>query len=109
MDLATSGLEDPVGDLCDHLFEEEAERNEFCAEMGVQGFDRAPLLRQIMDASGQMLFFTAGEKEVRTWMFRKGGTAVEAADGILDLSNGSGNGERPVLSEGFIGHDSYRR
>ena len=61
----------------------------FCAEMGVAVFDRDALLRQIMDASGQMLFFTAGEKEVRTWMIRKGGTAVEAAGGIhTDLAKG---------------------
>ena len=42
-----------------------------------------------MHASGQMLFFTAGEKEVRTWMIRQGGTALEAADGIhTDLARG---------------------
>jgi ribosome-binding ATPase YchF (GTP1/OBG family) len=42
-----------------------------------------------MDVSGQMLFFTAGEKEVRTWMLRQGGTAVEAAAGIhTDLAKG---------------------
>ena len=36
-----------------------------------------------------MLFFTAGEKEVRTWMLRQGGTALEAADGIhTDLARG---------------------
>ena len=36
-----------------------------------------------------MIFFTAGEKEVRTWLLRQGGTAVEAADGIhTDLARG---------------------
>ena len=65
------------------------ERASFCAEMGVAIFDRDALLRQIMDASGQMLFFTAGEKEVRTWMIHKGGTAVDAAGGIhTDLAKG---------------------
>lgn len=68
---------------------EPAERDDFCQEMGVSVYDRDSLIRTIMDASGQMLFFTAGEKEVRTWMFRKGGTAVEAADGIhTDLARG---------------------
>lgn len=67
----------------------EAERLEFCQEMGVEGFDRDRLLRTIMDASGQMLFFTAGEKEVRTWILRKGGTAEDAAAGIhTDLARG---------------------
>jgi GTP-binding protein YchF len=65
------------------------ERTEFCREMGVQPFDRDQLIRRIMDVSGQMLFFTAGEKEVRTWMLRQGGTAVEAAAGIhTDLAKG---------------------
>jgi ribosome-binding ATPase YchF (GTP1/OBG family) len=42
-----------------------------------------------MDVSGQMLFFTAGEKEVRTWMIRQGGTALEAAAGVhTDLARG---------------------
>ncbi|MCA9264500.1 MAG: DUF933 domain-containing protein [Planctomycetales bacterium] len=65
------------------------DRDEFRAEMGIEGFDRDGLLRTMMDVSGQMLFFTAGEKEVRTWMTHKGTTAVEAADGIhSDLARG---------------------
>ena len=66
-----------------------ADRAEFCREMGVAGVDRDALIRMIMDVSGQMLFFTAGEKEVRTWLIHRGGTAVEAADGIhTDLARG---------------------
>jgi ribosome-binding ATPase YchF (GTP1/OBG family) len=66
-----------------------AERQEFCREMGVQPFDRDDLVRRIMAASGQMLFFTAGEKEVRTWLIHQGGTAVEAAGCIhTDLAHG---------------------
>lgn len=65
------------------------ERADFCAEMGVASHDRDSLIRQLMDVSGQMLFFTAGEKEVRTWMLDKGGTAVEAAGNIhTDLARG---------------------
>jgi len=65
------------------------ERHEFEQEMGVISVDRGQLLRQIMDASGQMPFYTAGEKEVRAWPIRKGATAVEAADGIhSDLARG---------------------
>ena len=65
------------------------ERDEFCRELGVQPMDRDALVRRIMQASGQMLFFTAGEKEVRTWLIRQGGTAVEAAGGIhTDLARG---------------------
>jgi ribosome-binding ATPase YchF (GTP1/OBG family) len=36
-----------------------------------------------------MIFFTAGEKEVRSWMIPKGTTAVEAAGAIhTDLARG---------------------
>ena len=66
-----------------------SERDEFRAEMGLQCFDQPALIRTIMEASGQMLFFTAGEKEVRTWLIPKGATAVEAADSIhSDLARG---------------------
>jgi hypothetical protein len=65
------------------------ERAAFCEEMGVAPYNRDTLIRDIMHGSGQMLFFTAGEKEVRTWMIRQGGTALEAADGIhTDLARG---------------------
>jgi GTP-binding protein YchF len=65
------------------------ERQEFCREMGLEVRDRDQLIRKIMHASGQMLFFTAGDKEVRTWMIRQGGTALEAAAGIhTDLARG---------------------
>lgn len=68
---------------------EPAEREAFCREMGVQPFDRDELIRRIMHVSGQMLFFTAGEKEVRTWMIHQGGTALDAAAGIhTDLARG---------------------
>jgi ribosome-binding ATPase YchF (GTP1/OBG family) len=66
-----------------------ADRAEFEREMGIGGSDRDALLRTIMNVSGQMLYFTAGDKEVRTWMLRQGGTALEAADNIhSDLARG---------------------
>ena len=66
-----------------------ADRAEFEREMGLSGSRRDALLRMMLDVSGQMLYFTAGEKEVRTWMLRKGGTALEAADNIhSDLARG---------------------
>ena len=65
------------------------ERAEFEEEMGVGGSDRDQLIRTMMDISVQMLFFTAGPKEVRTWILRKGGTAVEAAGSIhTDMARG---------------------
>lgn len=68
---------------------EPADRAEFEQELGLRGSRRDEVLRAILDASGQMLYFTAGEKEVRTWMLRQGGTALEAADNIhTDLARG---------------------
>ena len=65
------------------------DRDAFREEMNVGAFDRDALVRTIMDVSGQMLYFTAGEKEVRTWMLRQGGTALEAAANIhTDLARG---------------------
>ena len=65
------------------------EREAFRQEMGVGGFDRDALVRTLLATSGQMLYFTAGEKEVRTWMLRQGGTALEAAANIhTDLARG---------------------
>ena len=68
---------------------DEVERSEFCEEMGVTTFDRDELLRRMTAVSGQMLFFTAGDREVRSWMIHQGGTAVEAAGAIhTDLARG---------------------
>ncbi len=68
---------------------DEEERMAFCEEMGVAVFDRDQLIRRIMEASEQMLFFTAGEKEVRTWLIPRGATAVDAAGSIhTDLAQG---------------------
>jgi len=65
------------------------DRAAFREEMGIAGADRDGLLRTILDVSQQMLYFTAGEKEVRTWMLRQGGTALEAAANIhTDLARG---------------------
>ena len=65
------------------------DRAEFKREMGLVATDRDHLIRTLLKISGQRVFFTAGEKEVRTWLFHQGGTAVEAADGIhSDLARG---------------------
>lgn len=65
------------------------ERREFEEEMGLTSVDRDRVVRTLMDTSGQMIFFTAGEKEVRSWLLPKGGTALEAAGNIhTDLARG---------------------
>jgi len=65
------------------------DRVEFEKEMGMSGSRKDLVLRRMLDVSNQMLYFTAGEKEVRTWMLRRGGTALEAAENIhSDLARG---------------------
>ena len=65
------------------------DRAEFEREMGVGGTDRDAILRTLLVASGQRLFLTAGEKEVRTWLLPAGGTALDAAAAIhSDLARG---------------------
>ncbi len=44
------------------------DRHEFEKEFHLERVDRDHVIRQIMAASGQMLYFTAGDKEVRTWL-----------------------------------------
>jgi ribosome-binding ATPase YchF (GTP1/OBG family) len=65
------------------------DRAEFEREMGVGGTDRDRIIRTLMDVSGQMVFFTASDKEVRAWIIPKGATAVEAAGSVhTDLARG---------------------
>ncbi len=65
------------------------DREEFQREMGVGGADRDDLIRKILDASGHTLFFTVNDRESRSWILRKGGTAVEAAAAVhTDLARG---------------------
>ena len=65
------------------------DRAAFLEEMGLTASDRDHTIRTILDASEQMLFLTAGDKEVRTWLVRKNATAVEAAAEIhTDIAKG---------------------
>ncbi len=76
------------------------DRAEFEREMGLVGTDRDHLVRTLLQISGQRIFFTAGEKEVRTWLLRQGGTALEAADGIhTDLARGFIRAEVMTVSD----------
>jgi ribosome-binding ATPase len=76
------------------------DREEFEREMGLTATDRDHLIRTLLKISGQMIFFTAGEKEVRSWLLRQGGTALEAADGIhSDLARGFIRAEVMTVSD----------
>lgn len=58
------------------------ERNAFLEEMQLQSTDKDAVIKMMLDMSGQMTFLTAGEKEIRTWLMPKNGTAIQAAGAI---------------------------
>ena len=65
------------------------EKSAFLEEMQLPSSDKSSVLHTILDASGQRTFITAGEKELRTWLIPKGGTALEAAAAIhTDMAKG---------------------
>ncbi len=76
------------------------DRKAFEEEMGLVATDRDHLIRMLLQISGQMTFFTAGEKEVRTWLLQENGTALDAADGIhTDLARGFIRAEIMTVSD----------
>lgn len=58
------------------------ERDMFLSELGIPEAGLNLLIRATYDLLGYATYFTAGEKEVRAWTFRKGMTAPECA-GII--------------------------
>ena len=77
------------------------DRQAFIKEFGLERVDRDQIIRQIMTASGQMLYFTAGEKEVRAWTVKKGSTAPQAA-GVIHTDF-----ERGFIRAETIGFDDF--
>jgi len=76
------------------------DRHEFEEEMGLQSVDRDHVIRKLLDASGQMLFFTCGDREVRAWLLRRGATALEAAGNIhTDMARGFIRAEAMTVSD----------
>jgi ribosome-binding ATPase YchF (GTP1/OBG family) len=68
---------------------DEAERVEFEQELALTTPRKSDFLRALLGVSRQILFFTAGDKEVRTWLLPNGGTALDAAGNIhTDLARG---------------------
>jgi len=61
---------------------EEEDRFMFLEELGVSESGLIDLINQSYDMLGLQTFFTAGEKEVRAWTFKKGSKAPECA-GII--------------------------
>ena len=76
------------------------DRHEFEQEMDLQGVDRDHVIHGLLEASGQMVFFTCSDKEVRCWLLRRGGTALEAAGNIhTDMARGFIRAEAMTVSD----------
>lgn len=60
----------------------EEEQQVYLAELGVGSSGLERLIQKAYDRLGLISFLTAGEKEVRAWTMRKGGTAVDASGEI---------------------------
>jgi len=83
------------------------DRRDFLASLGLRepGLDR--LAREAYALLDLITFFTAGEKEVRAWTLKRGGTAVEAAGVIhTDFARGFIRAE-VVDTEDLIEAGSY--
>ena len=85
----------PAADAEDRLLQaelaevSESQRGELLEAYGLKEPALAVLARECYRLLGLESFFTAGEKEVRTWLLNQGGTAVEAAGNIhTDLARG---------------------
>jgi ribosome-binding ATPase YchF (GTP1/OBG family) len=67
----------------------EEDRQVFMKDLGVTGFSREDVLRQIFTGMGMIVFFTVGEDECRAWAVHHGADAVEGASQIhTDLARG---------------------
>jgi ribosome-binding ATPase YchF (GTP1/OBG family) len=76
------------------------DRAAFAQELGVGGADRNVVIQALLAASGQHTFFTANEREVRAWLLRRGGTALEAAECIhSDMARGFIRAEIMTVSD----------
>lgn len=69
--------------------ENDGERREFMAEMGLEDTAVHILTGRCVEALGLVSFFTVANDELRQWFIRKGATAVEAAGKIhTDMARG---------------------
>lgn len=65
------------------------DRHEFEQEMDLESVDRDHIIHKLLDGSGQMLFFTCNDREVRSWLLPRGGTALQAAGAVhTDMARG---------------------
>ncbi len=76
---------------------EDDEKNAFLEELGIKDPGLNKLINMAYDTLGLATYFTAGEKEVRAWTFKKGMTAPQCA-GIIHTD----------FEKGFIRAEVYK-
>ncbi|MGH7225955.1 MAG: DUF933 domain-containing protein, partial [Gemmataceae bacterium] len=81
----------------------EEDRQMFMTDLGLTGFVRDEMLRNIFVSMGQIVFFTVGEDECRAWSMPAGADAVVGASQIhTDLARGFVRAE-------VVGYDDFQR
>ncbi|MGM9971346.1 MAG: redox-regulated ATPase YchF [Anaeroplasmataceae bacterium] len=86
---------------------DEEEREMFLVDLGIPEAGLNLLIRETYDMLGLATYFTAGEKEVRAWTFKKGMTAPECA-GIIhtDFQRGFIRAETVAYTD-LVSYGSY--
>jgi len=79
------------------------ERHEFLESMGIHETGLEQVIHKGCHALGLIAFFTAGPKEVRAWMVRRGAKAPEAA-GVIHTDF-----ERGFIRAEVIPYETYIR
>ena len=83
---------------------EDAERDEFLADLGLEEPGLNRVIRGAYELLGLQTFFTAGEPEVRAWTVKRGATAPQAA-GVIHTDFEKGFIRAEVVGyEDFVAH-----
>ena len=86
----------------------EEDRQAFMQDMNLAGFSHDETVRKVFAGMGQIVFFTVGEDECRSWAIHKGATAPQGAAEIhTDLEHGFVRAE-VVSYEDFKKHGSMK-
>ncbi len=88
-ELASPSVAVPLGFEVETASLPQQQREELAREFDIRPVGRHAVLQAMLEASGQIVFYTCGPKEVRAWLLPRGGTALDAAAGIhTDLARG---------------------
>jgi len=106
--LASSALQAPAKLEMELAELTEEDRQAFMQDLNLTGFSRDETIRKIFHAMNQIVFFTVGEDECRSWAIPKGATSQQGAGQIhTDLERGFVRAE-VVSYEDFKKHGSMK-